>query len=79
MNGLSLIIGDTKVEVKVRLSESAEAKPVDYIYNLEGSVQNPQVTLDFPEERSVAILYLEVRDLQQGEPGHVHIWEMTFH
>lgn len=79
MNGLSLIIGDTKVEVKAKLYETAGADPAEYIYNLEGSVQNPQVTLDFPEERSVAILYLEVRDLQQGEPGHVHIWEMTFH
>jgi len=42
-------------------------------------VQKPRVTFDFGETVLAKELHLEVWDLHQEEPGHVHIWEIVFH
>jgi len=78
INGLSLSVGDTEVKVLARLYHNLESEPVDYNAKLEGSVIEPVVNIDFDAQTQVKILYLEVYDLQQTEPAHVHLWEVSF-
>ncbi len=80
MQGMTLVIGDTEVKVLVRLFETPDAQPVEFIFEgLKGSVSDPQVGLDFKRPQEFSALYLEVEDIRQKEPAHVHIWEIEFH
>ena len=78
LNGLDLVIGDTEMEALVRLYSSSDASPVEFTFKLDSSVQEPKVSVDFDQTYLVKTLYLELRDLRQGEPGHVHLWELIF-
>lgn len=79
LSGLSMIVGDTKVKVVAQLYASAESEPVEYVAEMGGSVQNPEVAFGFGETISTKVLHLEIYDLKQSEPGHVHVWEIELH
>jgi hypothetical protein len=79
LEGLSIIIGSTEVQVTARLYASQDAQPVEYQRVLTGTVDEPKVFLEFSEPIEAKILYLEVNDLHQAEPGHVHVWEIFLH
>jgi hypothetical protein len=80
---MALIIGDTEIKLRVLLYHSASPEPLELIYELDGSVQNPQVWLDIPineatsQPYQVSAMHLEILDTRQREPGHVHLWELT--
>jgi hypothetical protein len=76
LNGLSLNVGDTQVKVLAKVYSEEGAEPEVYELELEGSVSHPEVSLNFARPLPVKVLYLEVTDLRQSEPAHVHIWEM---
>ncbi len=77
LSGFSMVIGDTEVRLLVRLYQSPELPPTEYVFELDGSVQNPLVSLDLEQVQLFTILYMEITDLRQGEPGHVHLWELN--
>lgn len=79
ISGLSLIIGSTDVEIKALLYEEKNAQPIEFFGTFQGSLDQPEVTFDFGEPVTTRVLHLEVRDLHQGEPANVHIWEIKFH
>ena len=79
MQGIELVVGDTAVHVQAQLYLEGGGDPVQIEAELRGTVQEPKVSLDFGEARAVQALMLSVTDLSQGEPGHVHIWEIIFH
>jgi hypothetical protein len=76
LSGLSIIIGDTEVNTVVRLYSSPDATPVELTYALDGSVQQPEVSMDFGQTFLVKVLHLEILDQSQTEPAHVHLWEV---
>jgi hypothetical protein len=78
LSGLTMIIGDTRVQVLARLYPSLDSPPVEFTFELEGSVQQPMVSKDFDQVYLTQVLYLEITDMQQSEPGHVHLWELIF-
>jgi 4-amino-4-deoxy-L-arabinose transferase-like glycosyltransferase len=77
-NQFSIVIGDTTVRIEASVYSSEDAQPEKYIAELKGSVQEPEVIFNFGKTMTVRKLHLEVYDLRQGEPGHVHIWEIKF-
>jgi 4-amino-4-deoxy-L-arabinose transferase-like glycosyltransferase len=80
LGGMSLVIGDTEVKALVRLYDATEDQPVEFVFDgLKGSVPNPMVSINLGEPQQVSVLYLEVEDLHQKEPGHVHIWEIELY
>lgn len=79
LSGFTLIIGDTEVQVRVMLSTPDQPQPIQFDFNIDASPQNPQGSIEFGKEYPVSVLYLEIKDLRQGEPGHVHLWEIIFH
>ena len=77
LSGLSLVIGSTQVRVTASLSADVSQNPVEYGGERTGTVEHPAVSLAFPQPVQASSLRLVVQDLHQGEPGHVHIWEVT--
>ena len=76
IGGIGLIVGSAQIEVTVRLSDAERSQPVVFSRVLQGSVQQPQVRMVFPHVYQAQSLRLELRDIHQGEPGHVHLWEI---
>lgn len=76
LRGIELILGSAQIEVTLHLSSSDQSEPVVVSRLVRGSVQQPQVEIDFPQAYPVQTLRLELRDVNQGEPGHVHLWEI---
>lgn len=79
ITGLSMIIGSTEVEIKAWLYEERGAQPIEYSGRFRGTLDQPEISLDFGEPVTARIVRLEVRDIHQGEPANVHIWEIKFH
>ncbi len=76
--GLSVIIGSTEAEIKVVAYPAAGGKPRQFSMIHKGSVEHPEMTLEFSEAVTVENLRVQVRDIEQGEPAHIHIWEIKF-
>lgn len=76
IGGIELIIGSAQIEVTVQLDAANHSQPVKFQSILRGSVQQPKVVLQFPEAYRSQSLHLELQDIHQGEPGHVHLWEI---
>jgi hypothetical protein len=73
---ISTIIGSTEAEVKAMLYPNPDSTPVEFAEVLQGTFDHPKVTLDFGETVQASRLRLEIHDIHQGEPGHIHIWEI---
>jgi 4-amino-4-deoxy-L-arabinose transferase-like glycosyltransferase len=77
LSGLSIKIGATEDQLTARLYAGPGAQPAEYSANLTGTVEQPTATIDFGTTTPAQVLYLEIKDLHQSEPGHVHVWEIT--
>ncbi len=77
LSGLKFYIGGTNAQIKVTLF-SAGLPPAEFTLEKQGSVADPRAELDFGQTYTVQRLRLEYKDLSQGEPGHVHLWEIGF-
>lgn len=76
ISGIELVIGSAQIEVTLHLYDPAQSQPVVVTDIVRGSVQQPGVELLFPKSYPAQRLRLELRDVNQGEPGHVHLWEI---
>jgi len=77
IEGLSVIIGSTEVEIRALLSPEPGAELHEFKQTFQGSVEQPEVFFDFDQAIQTRVLRLEIRDLRQVEPGHVHMWEIS--
>ena len=77
LSGLSIKIGSTEARVIARLYDDPGAQPVEYSAVLTGTVEQPTASMDFGTTTPAQVLCLEINDLHQSEPGHVHVWEIT--
>jgi hypothetical protein len=76
ISAISIVIGSAQTEVTA-LMETPSGEEVRYEGPLSGTEQFPEDTLIFPAPVETQKLHLEIHDLHQGEPGHVHFWEIT--
>lgn len=76
MSGLSLIIGTTTARITARLYPDPGADPIEESETLTGTLEEPKVTLNFTQPVTASVLWLEIYDLYQPEPAHIHIWEI---
>lgn len=79
LRGFHIVIGDTEVQATIT-AYSPDGKVILQTQALiDGSPQQPGGDLVFPEPVTVQTLFLEIDDLRQQEPAHVHIWEIQFY
>jgi len=77
IHGVSVIIGSTEAEIKALVQSDPDTEPLVFSGTFQGSIDQPQVILEFNQPVQAQILRLEIRDLHQSEPGNVHIWEVS--
>lgn len=78
LRGLSVIIGSARMEVTVRLYATPDSSPQEFVQTFLGSVSQPEWEIDFDQTLHAQLVHLEFKDLGQGEPAHVHVWEIRF-
>jgi hypothetical protein len=73
---LYLKFGATEASILARVYSPGASEPQEFRSILKGSVEKPDGTIDFESTLSIERLRLEVYDMRQAEPGHVHVWEV---
>lgn len=76
LSGISVIIGSIEAQVKALVYTSTDQAPEEFSITQKGSVEQPEVRLDFFKPIEANVLRVEVSDVHQDEPAHVHIWEI---
>jgi len=76
LSGIAVVIGSVHAEVTIILDSTAAADEVTFRQLVAGTVEQPQVMLNFPDSYMTNRLRLEVRVLNQNAETHVHIWEV---
>jgi hypothetical protein len=79
IRGLSVIVGSLEARVTALLYEQLDGSSLQFSTVYQGSVDHPEATLDFGTSVKAQVLRLEVQSVNEKEPAHVHIWEVTLH
>ncbi len=77
LNGLKFYIGGTNVQINAKLYTS-DQPPAEFQIQKQGTIADPRCDLDFGQAITTKHVRIEEKDLSQGEPGHVHLWEIGF-
>jgi len=76
LSGIAAVIGAVQAEVTIILDSDAAADEVRFRQLVTGTVEQPQITLNFPDSILADQLRLEIRAVDQNAEAHVHIWEV---
>ena len=76
LNGFSIIIGSASVQITLRCYSEAGAEPMVYMFDGQGTRNQPELSFDLPEPAQVQVLQLEVLDPRAPAQSKVHIWEL---
>lgn len=76
VSGMEFQIGATLAQITVKISSDQNATPFVFTQELEGTLDNPSVFMDFGETVTGSVIRIEIQDKRQDEPGHVHLWEV---
>lgn len=76
LSGLAVVIGSVEAELTLTLGSATAEDEIIIRHNVNGTAEQPHITLTFPDTISTDRLRLEVRVLHQNEEAHVHIWEV---
>ncbi len=60
LNGVSVIIGSVEEKITARLYATPDASPVEYSAQMKGTIEQPEVTLNFGQPTSAKVLRLEI-------------------
>ena len=77
MRGLTLRVGGTATEVKVSLQVAGHDQALVFDHTFAQTPEIRDVPMDFGGVYPVTLLHLEVKNIYDSEPAHVHLWEIT--
>jgi hypothetical protein len=66
----------TRIEVRIPVDESEE--PLSYMQELNTQADPRWTEIDFHQELLVESVEVLVKNLNNEEPAHVHLWELQF-
>jgi hypothetical protein len=78
LNGLILRIGSTAATLDVAVQAAGENIARTYHQELKEDVQPRPLTVDFGEALNVTSLFIKLKNTNDSEPGHVHLWEIIW-
>jgi hypothetical protein len=78
IGGFSIIVGSANVEIRASVAPE-EGTAREFSTRYRGSVDEPEVTLEFGKPLRAKTLRIDITDLRNQEPAHVHAWEIDFH
>jgi len=74
--GIAVIVGSIEASVNAQVFSGPGESPREFSIVEKRTVEQPEVVLNFGETIDAWRIVLQVRDLAQQEPAHVHIWEI---
>jgi hypothetical protein len=78
LNGLRLRVGGVATRVSALVYVQGEGVPRSFSVEAVESPVPHMVDLDFLAARDVQSIQLEILNVRDSEPAHVHLWEITF-
>jgi len=81
LHGVTVQVGGTPTRVQVELrpvQDTSAANPLIFSQTVPATPDPRPVVLDFGGEFEVSGISLEVQNVLDSEPAHVHVWEVTF-
>ncbi len=79
IDGLTALVGGTPTRLTVRIEGSANSGNLVYTDEASNSPKPRQMTINFGESISTNHLEIEIENLNDSEPAHVHLWELSLH
>jgi 4-amino-4-deoxy-L-arabinose transferase-like glycosyltransferase len=76
LQGISVIIGSIEAQITALLFETPQSEPRRFVIQARGTVSDPEIHLEFGAKYPASVVRVEVLDLHQDEPAHVHVWEI---
>ncbi|MEE4270818.1 MAG: glycosyltransferase family 39 protein [Thermoanaerobaculales bacterium] len=73
-----VVFGSTNVEIGIELFAPGSDEPLTAGTSVTGTIEEPWATVSFPHRVRFDRATLTLTDLRQTDPGHVHLWELTF-
>jgi len=78
LNGLTLRIGSTAATLDLAVQVDGENSARTYHQELKEDVLPRPMTVDFGEALNVTSLFIKLKNTNDSEPGHVHLWEIIW-
>lgn len=79
IDSLTARVGGTPTSMTVRIEESEKSKNLVYADSAGDSPKPRQMTIHFGEGISTKHLEIEIENINDSEPAHVHLWELSLH
>lgn len=79
IDGVSVLVGGTPTSLMVRVRGNVDSGDWVYTDSAGESPKPRQMTIQFDESVWTNHLEIEIKNLNDSEPAHVHLWEMNLH
>jgi hypothetical protein len=74
---VSVLIGNAASRLEVEVTPPDSPTPLEFSAEIGPQQAYRTLTVSFGKTLQVQSLYLRLYDLDQSEPGHVHLWEVS--
>ncbi len=78
MRGVTVLVGGVASRVTASLQVEGQSTPVVFKNDQPETPLPKDSTIDFGATLQVTSIHLEVLNVNDSEPAHVHVWEITF-
>ena len=79
IDGVSALVGGTPTSLTVRVGGNVGSGNLVYSDSAGESPKPRQMVIQFDESIWINHLEVEIKNLNDSEPAHVHLWEMSLH
>ncbi len=76
--GISVKIGGVASEVVVQVRAAESGESISYVISVPQSPDPRWVDFDFDAPQTIIWVEVAVRSVNDQEPAHVHVWEISF-
>jgi hypothetical protein len=77
LRGVSMLIGNAASRLEVEVTQPDSQTPLEFSAEIGPQQAYRTLGVSFGKTLQVQSLYLRLYDLDQSEPGHVHLWEVN--
>ncbi|HVN54032.1 MAG TPA: glycosyltransferase family 39 protein [Anaerolineaceae bacterium] len=77
LHAMEVVVGGGPTQATVRVSTPGGGQPLEFIQKVGQATIKRNLVLEFGGELLVTGLHLEILNVNDGEPAHVHAWEIT--
>ncbi|HUM49910.1 MAG TPA: hypothetical protein PLX92_06855, partial [Anaerolineaceae bacterium] len=77
LRGVSVLIGNAASRLELEVTPPDSQTPLEFSAEIGPQQAYRTLGISFDMTLQVQSLHIQLYDLDQSEPGHVHLWEMS--